>query len=369
MKLLILKENLTKALSIVSKGLSTKPQLPILSHLLLKARNNQLELYATNLEVGIVFQTPAKVEKEGEVAVPGKLLIEFVSSLTTDKIELSANEKSLTVKTDKTKGTLSIGNPQDFPPFPQIEKVNHKLPLAKISSAILRTVFSASLDEGRPILTGVKTSLLKDKLLLSATDGYRLSKEEVDLGSDSEPLDVILPASSLSETVRIAESLEAKEIDLMILENKNQVVFGLPNARIFTRLIDGEFPNVEKIIPVGFKTRVIVNRDTLHSAVKTTSIFARGSANIIKIKVEKSGIRLSANTPSVGEEEDYIDAEVDGEELEIAFNFRFLLDLLNNFPDKELVFESLGSLNPGVFKPKKSSPSFLHIIMPVRVQS
>src|SRR3989344_5144239 len=164
MKLLILKDNLTKALSIVGKGLSQKPQLPILSHLLLKAQKNQLELFATNLELGIVYTAPAKVEKEGEVAVPGKLLIEFISSLITDKIEIESGENNLQIRTNKTKGSLAIGNPSDFPPFPKPEEAAKKIPLAKIKDAILRTVFAASLDEGRPILTGVKTSVSQGKL-------------------------------------------------------------------------------------------------------------------------------------------------------------------------------------------------------------
>src|SRR4030067_1492303 len=222
MKVLILKENLEKALSIVSKGLSLKPQLPILSHLLLKAHHNQLELFSTNLELGIVYITPAKVEKEGEVAVPGKLLTEFINSLYTDKIELTATEKNLQVKTDKTQATLAIGNPADFPPFPEASKISKKLPFDKIKDAIIRTVFSASTDEGRPILTGVKTVITDNKLFLSSTDGYRLSKEEVDLAGITEQLDVILPAQSLIETVRIAEVVAAKEVDLLIIENKNQ---------------------------------------------------------------------------------------------------------------------------------------------------
>ena len=369
MKVLILKENLEKALSIVSKGLSLKPQLPILSHLLLKAHHNQLELFSTNLELGIIYTTPAKVEKEGEVAVPGKLLTEFVSSLFTDKIELEATEKNLLVKTNKTRGNLSVGNPSDFPPFPEPSPVSKKLPLIKIKDAVLRTIFAASTDEGRPILTGVRTVISDSKLFLSSTDGYRLSKEEVDLGAKLQPLEVILPAQSLLEMIRIAEIIKAEEVDFLIIENKNQVVFGLPHTKIFTRLIDGEFPNIEKIIPTGFKTKFMVNKDSFHQAVKTTSIFARGSANIIKIKIEKDGLKLSANTPQVGSEEDFIEARTEGEEIEVAFNFRFLLDLLNNFPDKELVFESLGSLSPGVFKAKSEKYSFLHIIMPVRVQS
>ena len=216
MKVLILKDNLTKALSIVGKGLSQKPQLPILSHILLKAHNNQLEFYSTNLELGIIYSTPAKVEKDGEVAVPGKLLTEFISSLFTDKIELESTEKNLSVKTNKTKGSLAIGNPVDFPPFPETSVVNKKLALIKIKDAVLRTVFAASTDEGRPVLTGVKTQIINNKLLLSATDGYRLSKEEVDLEGKADNLEVILPAQSLLETIRIAEVLDAKEIDFLI---------------------------------------------------------------------------------------------------------------------------------------------------------
>ena len=369
MKILILKENLEKGLSIVNKGLSLKPQLPILSHLLLKADNNQLELFSTNLELGVSCTIPAKVENKGEVAVPGKLLIEFISSLFTDKIELEAGEKNLTVKTNETKGTLSIGSVSDFPPFPEVTSAGKKLPLVKIKDALLRTVIAASVDDGRPILTGVKTLISNGKLLLTATDGYRLSKEEIDLNGKHDPLEVILPAQSLMEMVRIADLIKEDEVDFTIIENKNQVVFSFPNSKIYTRLIDGEFPNTDKIIPDGFKTKFTVTKDSFHQAVKTTSIFARGSANIIKIKVEKEGLRFSANTPAVGSEEDFITAKTEGEEIEIAFNFRFLIDLLNNFPEKELVFESLGPLSPGVFKPKSDKFSFLHIIMPVRVQS
>ncbi len=142
----------------------------------------------------------------------------------------------------------------------------------------------------------------------------------------------------------------------------------MSNTTLFTRIIDGEFPNVEKIIPSSFKTKVTVDCNEFTQAVKTASLFARGAANIIKIKIEKEGLRLSANTPQVGQNEDFVEAKVEGEESEIAFNYRFLLDLLANFPEESLVLESSGPLNPGVFKPSKPTPSFLHIIMPVRVQ-
>ena len=168
--------------------------------------------------------------------------------------------------------------------------------------------------------------------------------------------------------VRIAVEVKAEEVGFSIIENKNQVVFILPNILIYTRLIDGEFPNTDKIIPQSFKTKIIVEKEQLTSAVKTTSLFARGAANIIKIKIEKDGLRLSANTPQVGEDEVFVDAKVEGEESEIAFNFRFLLDLLANFPEENIILETSGSLNPGVFKPASTKLSYLHLVMPVRVQ-
>lgn len=368
MKILILKENFVRALSVVGKGISLRPQLPILSHILLKATKNRLEFLSTNLELGIIYQTSAKIEEEGEVAVPGKLLTEFINSLAADKLEITATDKNLEIKTETSHASFAIGNPADFPTFPQIVTFDRKLPFSKIKDSIIRTAFAASTDEGRPVLTGVRTRITDGKLSISATDGYRLSKEEVIVMGKNETLEVIIPAQSLLEVVRIAQELKTEELDISIIENKNQVVFSLPDTKIYSRLIDGEFPNVEKIIPDSFKTRVILDKELFFQAVKTTSIFARGAANIVKIKIEKEGIRLSANTPQVGEETDYIEAKIEGEESEVAFNFRFLLDLLNNFPEKELVFESSGPLSPGVFRPKTDEISFLHIIMPVRVQ-
>ncbi len=372
MHLTVLKENLIKALITVGRSISIRPQLPILSNILLKTEENRLKISATNLELGIVYTIGAKIEKEGEVAVPGKLIIEFINSLKTDKIELKLEDHNLSVKSGKTQATFTTTSPTDFPPFPDIPATKKNLPLEKIKGAITRTVFAASTDESRPVLTGVKTDISNGTLSLWATDGYRMSMEKAVFPNKEEELHAILPAQSLMEVVRIAQEVKAEEVGFSIIENKNQVVFYLPDILVFTRLIDGEFPNVEKIIPVGAKTKVVVDRELLAQSVKTASLFARGAANIIKIKIEKEGLRISANSPQVGNDEDFIEAKVEGEETEIAFNYRFLLDLLANFPDKEIVLETSGPLNPGVFKPVTTSTSnggsFLHLIMPVRVQ-
>lgn len=368
MHFLILKENLYKALNIIGRNISSKPQLPVLQNILLQAEKGQIKITTTTLDLGIILTIPAKIEKPGEITAPGKLLTEFVSMLSADKVEFKLEGNNLIVKTDNNEASFTTIPASEFPSTPAISPPKNTLNFKKIKDAITRTVFAASIDEGRPILTGVKTILEQGRLTLSATDGYRLSQEFVSIDGKNNPLKINLPAHTLAEVVRIAQDLKTEEVGFSVVENKNQAIFHLPNATIFTRIIDGEFPNIEKIIPTGFKTRVTIDRDQFAQAVKTASLFARGAANIIKIKVEKEGLRLSANTPQVGQNEDFVEAKVEGEETEIAFNYRFLLDLLANFPEESLVFESSGPLNPGVFKPTKPTLSFLHIIMPVRVQ-
>lgn len=368
MHFLILKENLYKALTIIARNISTKPQLPVLSNILLQAENGQLKITTTNMDLGIIMTVPAKVDKTGEITVPGKLLTEFVSMLSADKVEFMLDGTNLAVKTNTNQATFTTIPAAEFPSSPPFSQPKNTFLFKKIKDAVSRTAFAASIDEGRPVLTGVKTMLVAGKLTLVATDGYRLSLENVDIPGKNDELKINLPARTLSEVIRIAQELKTEEIGFSIIEKKNQAVFSLPGAIIFTRVIDGEFPNIEKIIPTGFKTRITVDKEQFTQAVKTASLFARGAANIIKIKVEKDGLRLSANTPQVGQNEDFVEAKVEGEETEIAFNYRFLLDLLANFPEESLVIESSGALNPGVFKPGKPTPSFLHIIMPVRVQ-
>lgn len=364
----ILKENLQKALSIVGRNISSRAQLPILSNILIKTTDNYLTMASTNLEIGIIYTINAKIEKEGEVTVPGKLLTEFISSLSAEKIEFLLDGSTLKVSTNKTHASFATIASTDFPTFPKITAKGYTFPVKKLKEVISRIVFAASTDEGRPVLTGVKTILKDGAMTLSATDGYRLSIEKLLFQSKQNEMNLLIPASTLTEIVRIIQDTKAEEIDFSIIENKNQAVFSLPQINLYTRLIDGEFPNVEKIIPASYKTKVIIDRDQFAQSVKTASLFARGAANIIKIKVEKDRLCLTANTPQIGDDEDFVEANVVGEESEIAFNFRFLLDLLANFPNEKVIMEISGALNPGVFR-SDDSISFLHLIMPVRVQT
>lgn len=368
MHFIILKENIDKYLSIISRNISARPQIPILSNILIKTEKGHLKIATTNLELGIVITTPAKIEKEGEITVPGKLLAEFISNLHAEKIEFILEKTNLSVKTDTTKASFTTMPSSDFPAFLDNVEAKNKLQFKKIKDIIIRSTFSASTDEGRPVLTGVKTVIINGKMTLASTDGYRLSLESIDTADKTEDTNIVLPAKSLTEVVRIAQELKAEEIAFTVVKDKNQAIFNMANTSIYTRIIDGEFPNIEKIIPESFKTKVTLDRERLMQSVKTTSLFARGAANIIRFKVESEGLRLKAVTPQIGEDEDFVEAKVEGEEMETAFNYRFLLDMLGNISTDKIVFESSGPLNPGVFKPDSQSTSFLHIIMPVRIQ-
>ncbi len=195
MHIFVLKENLVKALSIVNKAISIKPTLPILLNILLKTENNQLKLSATNLELGLVVTLGAKIEQEGEITIPGKLLIEFINSLTTEKIELVLKDNNLIVKTDKTHASFTTSSTSDFPPFPDVPKNGKTFPINKIKEAILRTVFASSNDESRPVLTGIKMIVSSGIMSFTATDGNRLSINKVEIADKKKNLEIILPAT------------------------------------------------------------------------------------------------------------------------------------------------------------------------------
>ncbi len=210
MRFFVLKENIYKALIIAGRNISPKPQLPILSNILIQAENGQIKLTSTNLNLGVIVTIPAKTETNGETTVPGKLLVDFISLLSAEKIEFFLDGTNLLVKTEKNQATFTTIPATDFPPSPAVSVPKKLLLFKKLKDAISRTVFAASIDEGRPVLTGVKTVLTKGKMTLSATDGYRLSLEQLEIPGENDDLNINLPANTLSEVVRIAQELKTE---------------------------------------------------------------------------------------------------------------------------------------------------------------
>ncbi len=363
MKFSLLSENLQKKLSFVTHAISTKSQTPILGNILLEAKKGKLIISATDLEIGIQAEIPANVEEEGGVMIPAKIFMDFINSLSSGKINFELKENNLKVNAVKTKSTFQTNNKEDFPKL--FEEKGEKLFEIKketLEKDFSKVVFAASLDSGRPALSGILIKGdQKGKSEIIATDGYRLSLKQLDKEFESS---LLIPARIIKELLM---GKNEEDVTVFLSKKNNQIIFEQEGILVIGRLIDAEFPNYEKIIPQDFEVRAWFNKNELLEAVKLSSIFARDSANIIKLSITKNSIIVSANTPSVGDNTAEVEAKVEGEENKIAFNARYLLDLLGSIDDEELIFEMTGPLSPGVFK-LKNDPTFLHLIMPIRVQ-
>lgn len=374
MKATLLQENLNQALSICSRFVATRPQLPILSNLLLKTEKGRLKFSATDLEMGVNIWTGGKIEKEGGVTVSAKILSEFVASLPPGKVNLETKQNTLIVESGFSKSIFPTIAAADFPKIPAFpQRAALSLPLASFTQSISQVAYAAAAEEGRAELTGVLFKPAGKDLSLVATDGYRLSVKKIRNSKFEIRNSLIVPTRVLFEVARIktAEDGDKEAKDLLqigLTEKENQIVFALPNLELSSRLIDGDFPEFEKIIPDQSTTNLTFDREEFLRAVRIASIFARESANIVKLKIKNEKLKVSANSPQIGEGESVIDVKLKGNEREIAFNFRFLLDFLTNIDSEQINLKMTESLNPGVFS-GVGDDSLLHIIMPVRVQS
>ncbi|MDP3954909.1 MAG: DNA polymerase III subunit beta [bacterium] len=373
MKISLLQENFNKGLSLVSRQVSGKATLPILANILLSTENGRLRLSATNLETGINLWLGSKVEEEGSLTLPAKVLNEFVASLPPDKIEIEASETSLTAVSGSFKANFIGTVAAEFPKLPVFsDKPILIFEKNDFLRSLSRVAFAAAQDEGRPVLTGVLIKKKdKGKVTLVATDGYRLSLKSAVAIEDKLEEDLLIPAKTLLEVSKIAQEKgeENKEIKIAQTEEKSQVVFSLKDIEFSSRLLEGEFPDFDKIIPKTSTTKAEFDKEEFLRAVKIASIFAREQANIVKLKIDPQAgkMKITAETPQVGANESEIVAKIEGEEMEIAFNCRFLLDFLAAVKEEVIILEANGSLAPGLFK-VKGDDTYLHIIMPVRTQ-
>ncbi len=367
MKIHVLQENLLKALTQTGRIIPSKPQLPILQNVLLTTEEGRLTVTASNLETTEVNHIGVKIEKEGGICVSSRLLTEFISSLPQGSLELSVEEGNLNISGLKVHADIPGIASSEYPAVSKVaEKNRFGVPKKVFNDALKMVLFASATDEARPILSGIRIHTTDGETTFAATDGYRLSVKRVPLVT-KQILDMIVPSRALAEVLKITSEDKEEEIEMGVTED-SQLVFMTQETQIFTRLIDGEFPPYNKIVPKTHTTQMTVEREEFHRAVKTAAIFARDNANIIRLKVDSSGTEISANTPQVGKNTVSLDATVEGDGGEIAFNSRFLLEILANFPTDRVVFQMTGALNPGVFLAPEDD-SFLHIIMPVRVQS
>lgn len=322
----------------------------------------------TNLEVGLVKKVPAQIIEEGEICVPAKTLLDLVSSLQGEKIELEGDPSSaqLKVSTLNLKAVLNGIAALEFPPIPLSAEGYVDLDAPALKTYVPQIAYASATDEGRPVLTGILTQIQGKTLELVATDGFRLAHKKAKLENEGA-LKAVVPRKTLEEIVRlIEEEKEVGQIKIAASENQNQIIFKIGQTDISSRLIEGQFPAWEKIIPKEFQNRTVLDKTELLKAVKLSSVFAKDAANITKITSSSSGVLLNSQTKEVGSQETKIDAQVEGQAIEIAFNSRFLIDALSACPSSQVSLEFSGNLSAAMIKPV-GEEDLEYIIMPVRL--
>ncbi|MBI4092224.1 MAG: DNA polymerase III subunit beta [Candidatus Levybacteria bacterium] len=364
MKIEFLIENIEKFLPLVSKVIPVHSQIPILSNVLLEVTKQGFYVSTTSLEIGVKIKVPAKIEEEGATTVPGKQFIEALSSLPKDKVSVTSEKDSLRVKCRDNNITFQTIAKDEFPNILEQkgEKV-HTFSGEEIKEMFEKLTLAASLDDSRPELTGILISQKDGVIDFVATDGFRLSLKKIKkskIFSDQES--IILPARLIIEAMSLSG-----DISLYIYKKGNQVVLENEEALLIGRLINGEFPNYERVIPTSFKTSITLDVQEFLQKLRLTSIFARDAANIVKISVSDGKVRIIARSSGVGEGEAVIEGEQKGKDNEIAFNIKFLMDLLRNIQEKTITIELSSPVEPATFRIPED-PDFLHIIMPVRLQ-
>ena len=373
MKFSVLQENLNTALQNVSRFVSPKTQLPILSNILFQSDQGRLKLSATNLELGINYWLGAKLEDEGSFTIPSKEITEFVSYLSAGKIDVDLNDKSLlTVNSAKASSTFTTSPATDFPTSPSLDLSKaFDLDLSLLTKTVNQIVFASASDDTRPILTSVYWHFTPDQFTIAATDGFRLSVKTsklvnpLNIQTDPDGFTFLVPARTLAEVVKLAKS--SKTVKLGPSPDEHQLVFVLEDLELVSRLVQGDFPPFQKIIPEETATKVYLDRTELTQAIKIVSVFARESANVVKFSLKTNSIELSANAPQLGQNKVDVDARIEGAPLDIAFNFKFISDFLNICTGDEVLIELNEPLSSAIFR-DQADPEFTHIIMPVRIQ-
>jgi DNA polymerase-3 subunit beta len=375
MRVSCLQENLAKGLAVVGRAVASRSTLPVLANILLQTDGARLKLAATNLELGVSCWIGAKVEEDGGTTVPARLLMDFVNSLPPERIdlELVTRTQTLNLKCFRYEANVKGIDAGEFPLIPTAQ-ANGDVNLASdmMRQMISQVTFAAATDESRPILTGVLVKIEGNQLTLAAADGFRLSVRNAELDKPvTTPISVIIPARALNELARVSVD-EENPVQVTITEQRNQVLFHLANIDLVSQLVEGNFPDYKSIIPKTWTTRTAVDTKALLNATKIASLFARDAANVIRVEFQP-GTELSPGTLTVratsaemGDNVSQIDATVEGQPLEIAFNAKYLIDVLGVLDAPQVVIETTTASSPGVFKPI-GRDDYIHVVMPMHL--
>ena len=374
MKLSCLQENLNKGLGIIGRAVASRTTLPITQNVLISTDESQLKLAATNLEIAISCWIGAKIESEGSITLPARVLTEFVGSLPSDIISLSLKHHTMELKCGRYEARINGLDAADFPPIPQVgDGFSTKVKAEDLKQAISQVAFAAATEESRPVLTGVQTEFEGTKLIMAAADGFRLAVHRTTLAEPvNEKVAMIIPAKAYHELNRLMGA-DDQEIEITLNSQKSQVLFKLKGIEMVSQLIQGTFPNYSQLIPQTYGTKARIDVAEFLRAIKMAAIFARDGSGIARVivtpgaTVEAGKITVSARADEIGDNVGEIDALVDGEAAKIAFNARYLADVLSVVKQAQVSLEVTTPSNPGVIRPV-GVDNYDHVVMPMFVQ-
>jgi DNA polymerase-3 subunit beta len=375
MRVSCLQENLARGLNIVSRAVGTRTTLPVLSNVLLATDNGRLRLAATNLDMGITAWIGASVEEDGAITVPARTLNDLVNTLSPERVDLevATRTNALHLACGATTASIKGIDAYEFPPIPEPTDEDDVLPIPAdiFKEAIGMVAFAAARDDSRPILTGVSISYQDGLLTLAAADGFRLSVREIPLEAEFyETINLVVPARALSEIARIITE-DDEVVELVLPRDRSQVLFHLENVEVVSQLIDGTFPDYRQIIPRDVETRTVLYTADLLRAARRADIFAREANHTVRFSVEPqegmAGIaRVRAQSSETGENEVVLDASIEGDGVEIAFNVRYLIDVLSVIPQDQIEVKTIRADKPGVLQPV-GDDSYTHVVMPMHI--
>ena len=375
MKVTVLQESLARGLSIVSRAVSPRSTLPVLSNVLVASDEGRLRLSATNLELGITCWIGAKIEQEGSTTVPSRTFVDLVGTMPQEQVSLNlaTATQTLNVRCGSSNTDIKCIDAQEFPPLPVPELEGAiLLNVADFKDMIAQVIFAASVDEARPVLMGVLVTVDKDTITMAAADGFRLSVRKGTLSQPaSQPVTAIIPARALGELARVA--VDGNEtISMVMPKGRGQVIFRMKEVEVVSQLIDGAFPDYQQIIPRSHKSRTILSTQALLKACKQAEIFAREGSNVARLDIKSAGdlepgaVEISAQSEETGSNETIVAATIEGVGLLIAFNVKFMREVLEVIKSPNVALETSAANAPGVIRPV-GDDSFLHVIMPMHL--
>ncbi|NMC83913.1 MAG: DNA polymerase III subunit beta [Anaerolineaceae bacterium] len=374
MKASVTQQHLAHGLSIVSHAVSPRSTLPVLANVLVATDEGRLRLSATNLELGITCWIPAQIQEEGSITVPARTFVDLVGTFPTDMVQLSLDQRTQTLNVVCNSSAHEIKgiDAQDFPPVPVPDlSEGIDLDLTSFKEMIQQVAFSASMDEARPVLQGVKMEASENEITLAATDGFRISvRKELLSNPLHQGFSIIIPARALNELARIANDTD-KQVTMVVPSGRGQVIFHLKDAELVSQLIDGNFPDYRAIIPKSYKTRTVMATPAFLKACKQAEIIAREGNNVIRLNIlpneEGAGeVEINSQTEETGKSDIQVEANIEGNGILIAFNVKFLREVLDVIKAPNVALETNTNNAPGVLRPV-GDDNFVHVIMPMHL--